>query len=1027
MISLGSITTMPCVANPSDTGSDARCDDPAFSFANPDICQVGPRLIIKPGLALLCALGSVQFSAVIFRDGIEEDITTKAIWRTSNGSVILVGAVSGNATGVAEGNASIYVSYEGLTAHADVSVLAGSDCCDDASVALMVMVDNTKSMGQAFNSSYPTKLAFAKAAAEQIIGEINEEKDSVGLMKFTSEAATILSEPTSDKDAVEALVAGITQTQQSTSYYDALSDAIDSLNAADVDRRAIVLITDGEDQTESYAQDNPIALLDDFKAAGGIVIVLGVRSHGGAYSLLSALATGGFFINAHNLTAEASIDYVSGIKGYVCSGNCTPEGDVYEAKGTLNYDDFINWDVVGGYVDLQGNGFFDYLPGNGLYVDLISGMQPDGDPNPVLTLRDAISIVAGTTYRVSLQLAGNQVLENNTGTIELKVVSDTAEHLSQLIHIDDYTQPFQFFNFSFRPLFDDDVRITIQQTESEGLPTPIAAERGGVLLKSVRFEDLDSTESLFYDDFDNENLTYIPPACGTGETYAYLEELGGYGYATGDSCYGAGCLEEPPIVQTQDPSPLSDIESGYTPPQLYTSTKTVCRECPSGFINDSDTNLVPEMTSEDEPSGEAFGDDDTVGHEPWRAFDQDASSYWLPSAGQTSGILGYEFATAKAVGNYSIVPYTYSMMGTPLLGVIGAPGTWTFEGSNNGTAWTVLDTRTDFRAWLFDASGNARADFPMTNATAYKFYRLNITASSGTPTQNLNVVALEMYAPSAAAACATETAESEVSQADADQKAVAAATVSANAALNCRGVYTASASATAKCTTGFGQDVTRSATRTSFISYADALSQAQAAALAEAEDALDCTLSNNTQKLCILDSVDANATCDSALGGAPPTKASPYPGVKFVSGVTGTITKVTVTLKRFNHGNYADVAILLQSPSGKMVYLMGNCMDAAFDTTERNITLDDDAGSDIPELSRPAGVDHTYRPTIYGGQITTWPQPCPAPDPGPLYATDLSEFIGEDPNGAWALWVVDDSALDWGYFLNGWDLTITAA
>lgn len=1027
MISLGAISTMPCVVNTAPTGNDSRCDDPAFSFANPDICQIGPRLIIKPGAVLVCALGSVQFSAVLFKDGIEEDVTTKAIWRTSNAVVMMVGAVSGNATGVSEGSASIYVSYEGLTAHADVSVLSGSDCCDDASVAIMVMVDNTKSMGQAFNSQYPTKLAFAKAAAEQIISEINEQKDSVGLLKFTSESATVLSDPTSDKDAVEALVSGITQTQQSTSYYDALTEAIASLDAANADRRIILLITDGEDQTESYAQENPIALLDEFKAAGGIVIVLGVRSHGGAYSLLSALATGGFFINGHDLTASASIDYISGLKGYICSGNCTPDGDVYEATGELNFTDFINWEVVDGYVDLQGNGFFDYLPGNGLYVDLISGMQPDGDPNPVLRLRDAIPIVAGDTYRVSLQLAGNQVLENNTGTVEVKVVSDTAEHLSQLIHIDDYTQPFEFFNFSFTPLFDDDVRITIQQTDSEGLPSPEAAERGGVLLKSVRFENVTDAESLFYDDFENENLTYIPPACGTGTTYAYLEELGGYGYATGSNCYGTGCLDEPPTSQTQDPSPLSDIEAGYTPPRIYSATKTVCRECPNGFINDSDTNLVPTMTSAIAPSGEAFGDDDTVGHEPWRALDGSGSTYWTPSPSQTNGVLGYEFATAKAVGNYSIVPYSYVLMGSSALGVVGAPSTWTFEGSNNGTSWTVLDTRTDFRAWLFDSSGYARADFPMTNATAYKFYRLNISATSGIPTQNLNVVALEMYAPSATTACATETAESEVSQADADQKARTAATLAADAALNCRGFYTASASRTAKCTSGYGQDVTRSATRTSFISYQDALDQAEAAALAEAEDALRCTASNNTQKLCILDSVDANATCGSVVGGAIPTKASPYPGVKFISGLTGVITKVTVALKRFNHGNYSDVAILLQSPSGKVVYLMGNCMDAAFDTTERNFTLDDDAASSIPQLSRPAGVDHTYKPTIYGGQITTWPQPCPAPDPGPLYATTLAEFVGDDPNGAWSLWVVDDSALDWGYFLNGWDLTITTA
>ena len=38
--------------------------------------------------------------------------------------------------------------------------------------------------------------------------------------------------------------------------------------------------------------------------------------------------------------------------------------------GALNYTGFANFSVSNGLVDLIGNGFFDFLPGNGLYVDL---------------------------------------------------------------------------------------------------------------------------------------------------------------------------------------------------------------------------------------------------------------------------------------------------------------------------------------------------------------------------------------------------------------------------------------------------------------------------------------------------------------------------------------------------------------------------------------------------------------------------------------------------------------------------------
>ncbi len=39
-------------------------------------------------------------------------------------------------------------------------------------------------------------------------------------------------------------------------------------------------------------------------------------------------------------------------------------------SGALNYNGFVNWDVTDGTVDLIGNGFFDFFPGNGLYLDM---------------------------------------------------------------------------------------------------------------------------------------------------------------------------------------------------------------------------------------------------------------------------------------------------------------------------------------------------------------------------------------------------------------------------------------------------------------------------------------------------------------------------------------------------------------------------------------------------------------------------------------------------------------------------------
>ena len=68
----------------------------------------------------------------------------------------------------------------------------------------------------------------------------------------------------------------------------------------------------------------------------------------------------------------------------------------------LNYGSFANWTVSNGTVDLIGNGAFDFLPGNGLYVDM------DGSTGNAGKITSApIALVPGT-YTLAFDLAGNQ-------------------------------------------------------------------------------------------------------------------------------------------------------------------------------------------------------------------------------------------------------------------------------------------------------------------------------------------------------------------------------------------------------------------------------------------------------------------------------------------------------------------------------------------------------------------------------------------------------------------------------------------
>jgi hypothetical protein len=83
--------------------------------------------------------------------------------------------------------------------------------------------------------------------------------------------------------------------------------------------------------------------------------------------------------------------------------------------GTLNYFGLANWDVTDGSVDLNGNGFFDYLPGNGLYLDL------DGTTNNAARLesKTTYSFNPGDIVELNFNLAGSQRGDTNSVTVSL--------------------------------------------------------------------------------------------------------------------------------------------------------------------------------------------------------------------------------------------------------------------------------------------------------------------------------------------------------------------------------------------------------------------------------------------------------------------------------------------------------------------------------------------------------------------------------------------------------------------------------
>ncbi len=122
--------------------------------------------------------------------------------------------------------------------------------------------------------------------------------------------------------------------------------------------------------------------------------------------------------------------------------------------------------------------------------------------------------------------------------------------------------------------------------------------------------------------------------------------------------------------------------------------------------------------------GTPFANVSYVTRPPTLAFDGHAPGInddgWVNNGGGT-GQLGYQLVASVIVISYSINAYL-------LNGSTGrTPKTWTFEGSNDGITYTVLDTRLSETAW---GTSEVRT-YSIATPGSYLYYRINITANNG--------------------------------------------------------------------------------------------------------------------------------------------------------------------------------------------------------------------------------------------------------------------------------------------------------
>ena len=113
----------------------------------------------------------------------------------------------------------------------------------------------------------------------------------------------------------------------------------------------------------------------------------------------------------------------------------------------------------------------------------------------------------------------------------------------------------------------------------------------------------------------------------------------------------------------------------------------------------------------------------------FQAFDNNIATAWATPNNGGSGWIGFNFLTSKVIKRYYFRP---ASTGTQ------SPNGWSFQGSNDGSAWDTLHTVTGLQLSPYTSilinSGN----------TPYFFYRLNIVAAGGGGSQPSQIFELEM-------------------------------------------------------------------------------------------------------------------------------------------------------------------------------------------------------------------------------------------------------------------------------------------
>lgn len=153
--------------------------------------------------------------------------------------------------------------------------------------------------------------------------------------------------------------------------------------------------------------------------------------------------------------------------------------------------------------------------------------------------------------------------------------------------------------------------------------------------------------------------------------------------------------------------------------------------------------------------------------------------------------------------------------------------------------------------------------------------------------------------------------------------------------------------------------------------------------------------------------------------GASTSVATPYPSINTVTGLTGLISDVQVTLFDVTHPRPTNINVLLVSPNGTNILLLEHA--GALNPITNSTLIFSSSATNV--LTRDGQiVSGTYIPSACDTDVV-FPDDAPA---GP-YSTNLAALNGVKATGDWKLYVYDDGTGKGGVIANGWQLKIKTA